>query len=66
MKCMYFTYLDKLSGLYPGIAEIWTFCLLRIKIIWKDFILSLEGTCVIGMVTAMVRNLKIVATILRP
>ena len=65
MKYIYFTYLEELNRLYPGIADICPFCFLRITIIGKGFLLSLQGAHIVCMVKVMVRNLKVVVTILR-
>jgi len=66
MKYTYFSYLEELNSLYPGVADIWPFCFLRITIIWRGFLLSLQGTHTVCIVKVMVGNLKVVATILRP
>ena len=71
MKYTYLTYLEELNGLYMNILslrtiEIWTFFLLRINVIRGDLFLSLYSTHIVCTVKATVRNLKVVATILRP
>lgn len=66
MKYKYFSYLEELNSLYLAIANIWPFCFLRILFGGVSSYPYKQGTHTVCMVKVMVRNLKVVATILRP